>query len=244
MFPTRLTSASIRRSLARRRSGLSRSGRIFGIGLSRTGTSSLTTALNLLGFWSVHCPEDERTRKELMAYFAGGDARLRLSILEGLDAVTDSPIAASFEALDSAYPGSRFILTTREKQSWLRSYRSFWAEIGPALRANPDEPNARYIHAFNRQLYGAADLDEARFARGYDEHVRRVRAHFRHRPKDLLTIDLCAGEAWEPLCEFLGVPVPDLPFPHQKWPYREPAIKPERLLRTLLRRSASAAERV
>ena len=174
-----------------------------------------------------------------MAHFATGDGPLRMSILEGLDAVTDSPIAATFEALDSGYPGSKFILTTREKESWLRSYSSLWAQVGPNLRENAHRPHARYIFAFNRQLYGVADMDEELFARGYDQHLRRVREHFRDRPEDLLTVDLCAGAGWDPLCEFLGLPVPDLSFPSERWPYKEPKVKPEGLLRTLLGRSAS-----
>jgi Sulfotransferase domain len=234
----------MRRRLARRRSGLPSTGRIFGIGLSRTATSSLTSALTLLGYWSVHCPEDESSRRELMAHFAAGGDRLRLSVLEGLDAVTDSPIAASYEALDASYPGSKFILTTRERESWLRSYRAFWeGVVGPYLQARPDEPNAQYITAFHEELYGKASFDEKLFSRVYDEHVQRVHEHFRDRPADLLTIDLCDGGRWKPLCEFLRLPVPDLPFPRQKWPYQDRPVRPEGLLRTLLKRAGGPALR-
>ena len=47
------------------------------------------------------------------------------------------------------------------------------------------------------------------------EHERRVRAYFADRPDDLLVIDISAGEGWEALCPFLGVPVPDKPFPRR-----------------------------
>ncbi len=50
--------------------------KVFGLGLSKTGTSSLTDALNLLGIRSTHYPHDERTYDELRS------GNYRLSILE------------------------------------------------------------------------------------------------------------------------------------------------------------------
>lgn len=179
-----------------------------------------------------------------MSHFAAGGDRLRLSVLEHTDSVTDSPIAASFDALDAAYPGSKFILTTRERQSWLRSYESLWRALDLYLRDHPDEPQARYISAFHEQLYGIASFDAARFARGYDEHLQRVRVHFRDRPADLLTLDLCADAQWGPLCEFLGVPAPAVPFPREKWPHHGYSGGRQHLLSGLLRRARQAAGRV
>jgi hypothetical protein len=56
-------------------------------------------------------------------------------------------------------------------------------------------------------------FDPARFERAFDLHHQRVRHHFRDREGDLLVIDLCGGEGWDALCRFLGLPVPDGPFP-------------------------------
>ena len=47
------------------------------------------------------------------------------------------------------------------------------------------------------------------------EHERRVRAHFAGRPDDLLVMDITAGDGWEQVCPFLGLPVPDAPFPRR-----------------------------
>src|SRR3954451_20670364 len=124
--PASIRSSRMRRR-ARRKSGLPPSGRIFGLGLSRTGTTSLTDALELLGYRTIHFPADGRTRNEMLAFFATTGGPLRLSLLESADALTDTPVCATFEALDATYPGSRFILTTREKDSWLESCRAFWA---------------------------------------------------------------------------------------------------------------------
>jgi len=149
-----------------------------------------------------------------MAFLATDGDRLRLSVLERLDAVTDTPICATFEALDAAYPGSRFVLTTRERQSWLESCRHFWAVwVEPYLLEHPRNPGAAYIRAICDKLYRGPSFDPERFSRAYDEYHERVRHHFRDRSADLLTIDICAGQGWAPLCEFLDLSLPRAQFP-------------------------------
>ena len=48
-----------------------------------------------------------------------------------------------------------------------------------------------------------------------------MRSYFANRPEDLLVLDVTAGDGWEPLCQFLGMPVPERPFPwenrYQPW---------------------------
>jgi hypothetical protein len=211
VLASRFAPAALRRRRLRRRSGLPVTGRVFGIGLSRTGTTSLTRALTILGYRSLHYPDDERTREEILAFLSGRGS-LRLSILERFDAVTDTPVCATFEALDAAYPGSRFILTTREKQAWLDSCRRYWADwIEPIMRE--PGPAAAYMSAIHERLYGTAGFDPDRFSAADDDYLRRVREHFRDRPADLLTVDICGGDGWGPLCAFLNVPTPGTEFP-------------------------------
>jgi Sulfotransferase domain len=211
VLASRFAPAALRRRRLRRQSGLPVTGRVFGIGLSRTGTTSLTRALRILGYRSLHYPDDERTREEILAFLSTGDP-LRLSILERFDAVTDTPICATFEALDPAYPGSTFILTTREKHAWLDSCRRYWADwIEPILRE--PGPEATYMSAIHERLYGTAGFDPDRFSTAYDDYQRRVGEHFRERPADLLTVDICGGDGWDPLCGFLNAPIPRTEFP-------------------------------
>jgi hypothetical protein len=210
----RVALGSPRRFWVRRRSGLPPGARIFGVGLSRTGTSSLAQALSILGFWSLHHPHDDRTREEILSFLATGGDRLLLSVLKRLDAVTDTPVCATFEALDAAYPGSRFILTTRDKQSWLQSCRAFWAtSLDPSVPDHSREHPDAYTNAICEKLYRGSKFDRARFSRAYDDYHERVRAHFHDRSGDLLTIDICAGEGWGPLSEFLDLPEPTTEFP-------------------------------
>jgi len=153
---------------------------ILGIGMNKTGTSSLTAALYELGYPCLHSAElVKRAAKENRAK--------QLKPLAGLTdeykAFCDSPINYMFEELDTAYPGSKFILTLREEQPWVISRMS--------------------------QFGGTAALHQMKWR----EHMERGRKHFQNRPMDILEYDLCGGETWEPLCRFLGVDVPEASFP-------------------------------
>ncbi len=161
----------------------------FGIGLSRTGTTSLTLALEALGLSAVHFPT---TMKQIKEH----------------DAATDTPVAASFQFLDSRFPGSKFIYTVRDLPEWLESYRRFRGRRGNLFAAIP------FIVKLQRHLYGGIDFDPERFRHAYARHDAQVRGHFAERLGDLLVVDICGGDTrWEPLCEFLGADVPDIPFP-------------------------------
>ena len=162
--------------------------KVFGIGLSRTGTTSLNDALEILGFSAIHYP-------------------ISLEQIELYDAATDLLVAATFEILDTKFPGSKFLYTVRGRESWLASCRQHWLR----KQENVDDINRE----LRRQLYGTIDFDPGLFAQAYDRHESRVLHYFAERPHDLLVLDICGGRAgWEVLCSFLGVPVPNTPFPN------------------------------
>lgn len=185
--------------------------KVFGIGLSRTGTQSLTAALQLLGWRLVHYPVDAGTLETLVR----GDARFPL--LERFDGLADITVVPYYAELAERHPDSRFVLTLRERGAWLRSCRAFFA-ARPAFEA-VDDP-AQRVHLEVRRflraaVYASYDFDEARFARVYDRHVAAVRSFFADRPGRLLELDITAGQGFERLAPFLGAPVPALPFPHR-----------------------------
>jgi hypothetical protein len=161
----------------------------------------------------VHFPCDERSRDEITDFLVGRSPKLRLTLLESVRALTDTPISLTYQELDRAYPGSRFILTIRSRGSWLASCQAYWHNVlQPNLeRADPDM--AAYVRLVNRALYGTDVFDATRFAAVYDEHHRRAREYFASRTGDCLWFDICAGNGWECLCEFLDVPPPAEPFP-------------------------------
>ncbi len=169
--------------------------RVFCIGWHKTGTSSLGYALVQLGYSVLGC------RLDMVHPLRQGDLFAVLELAGQFDALQDVPWAALYTELDQAFPGSRFILTERDEQSWLRS----------ALRHfdSTDIP----LHEW---LYGEGVMrgNEQLYVDRYRRHDREVRAYFADRQDDVLVVDLVKGDAWTELCRFLGAPVPNKPFPH------------------------------
>jgi hypothetical protein len=162
--------------------------------------------LNLLGVRAVHYPYDEATYEELR----GGN--YRLSVLSEFQAVTDLPVAPFYAQLDELYPESKFVLTLREKDAWLRSCEMHWRLMSQWWH---NFPQFKKFHEFiSACVYGTHNFNRSRFSFVYDMHVRNVREYFKGRRGDLLLMDICGGDGWEKLCAFLGMPVPDAAFPH------------------------------
>jgi Sulfotransferase domain len=175
--------------------------KVFGIGLGKTGTSSLHRALELLGYKSLHSGDAETMGLVSRAIDEG---RPLLHYLDPEpDAVLDSlAIRVYFYLADVQYPGSKFILTTRDLDDWLDSRRR---DIERSQQGDPGSDQD-----------GVLKVDVDAWTAEYVEHESVVRAYFADRPDYLLVFDLIGGDGWEPLCEFLGRPVPEAPFPGEK----------------------------
>jgi len=164
--------------------------KVFGVGLSRTGTVSLNTALNALGYTAKHFPRPLQV----------------VALAQRFDALTDTPVCQYVEMLDRLYPGAKFVLTVRDEEGWLDSCRRHWAG------RKPTTPGWRWNR---RAVYGIETFDEAIFLRVYREHVERILCYFAGRSGKLLVLNVCAGEGYERLCPFLNLPVRDEAFPHR-----------------------------
>ncbi|MCX5937346.1 MAG: hypothetical protein NTW02_03870 [Cyanobium sp. LacPavin_0920_WC12_MAG_62_9] len=174
--------------------------KVFGIGLNKTGTTTLGVCLQRLGYrhTSFSLPLLEQvSRGEL----AGVLAHCKL-----FDAFEDWPYPLIYKELDVAFPGSRFVLTRR------RSAESWYASLADhALRTGLGQGCRS-----RRLAYGVAypQLDEAGLLHRYEQHLLDVRAHFVGREDRLL--ELCWDEEhdWSRLCAFLEAPRPPGPLPH------------------------------
>lgn len=171
--------------------------KIFCIGLNKTATTTLHEALTILGFRSLHwkaTPDDEPADNAV--FRAQEEGLPLLTYVAGYDAYSDIwPIIHNFDLLDEQYPGSRFILTTRDPKAWLESRIRHVERHDPEIALDPDE-----------------------WRRTFERHHRRVEEYFTGR-SDLLVVDIPRDPTWENLCEFLDRPVPDVPFP---WVNRRP----------------------
>ena len=99
----------------------SRQSKIFGVGLSKTGTTSLARALEILGY---------KTRDYLgvTRYSPSDLSSIDLQIIDSNDAFTDTPIPSFYRELDTRYPGSKFILTVRDTDDWLQSCKKQFSQ--------------------------------------------------------------------------------------------------------------------
>ena len=171
--------------------------KVFGIGFHKTGTSSLGSALELLGYTVCGC------KPQLIKSLREGDLTPSLEMARHFGAFQDFPWPILFRELDQAFPGSQFILTVRDEKSWLRSNLN---HFGSRPRETLKWIYGAYHPKDNEQLY----LDR------YRQHNREVLDYFEDRKDDLLILDLQTGHGWEELCPFLGVPIPDESFPHKQ----------------------------
>jgi hypothetical protein len=180
--------------------------KVFGLGLSRTGTTSLGEALNMLGIKTIHYPNDEKIYDDLTK----GNYRLR--ILETFQGIVDIPAAPYYAQFDNIYPDSKFILTVRDKDFWLKSMKNNWSHF---LKWGDPYPQYKKFTLFIfTRVYGSLEFNEDRLGYVYDAHSKNVCDYFKDRPDDFLIMDISGGDGWEKLCPFLGFPTPKDPFPY------------------------------
>ena len=135
----------------------------------------------------------------------------RSPTLERSYALSDLPIPILYDKLDKAYPGSKFILTTRDDDKWLDSVRRHWNPNFNKFRKSWDhDPFSHFIH---KEIYGQRGFDPDIFLARYRRHNAEVAEYFRSRPADLLTFNVDAGHGWTELCRFLKKPVPSVAYP-------------------------------
>lgn len=157
---------------------MKRSTKIFGIGLSRTGTTSLTNYLNAAGFRIVHYP-----------------SKTQMFTIHN-DGCTDIPVALCFEALDDSFPNSKFIYTIRD--NWIDA-------VEPYFLRKKGRKYGQWQLKIREGVYGSVDFDREQYARAYEEHDRKVREYFADRPDDLLILNIVGGDSARKLDEFLGI---------------------------------------
>ena len=133
-------------------------------------------------------------------------------LLRGFTSAVDWPPAHFWRQLAMRYPDAKVILTVRDRDAW---YDSIASTIFPAQRRPlppPDDPHyAQLVMPRELILHGTFGQveDKAHVLSVYDAHNAAVRAAIE--PARLLEYDVKDG--WAPLCAFLGVPVPQAPFP-------------------------------
>lgn len=181
--------------------------KIFGIGLSRTGTSSLARALQRLGFLCAHF-ENPLTNEVL-----------REDDLFLFDAAVDTPISMRFETLYGMFPNARFVLTDRPFESWNRSlcahFERWWGSTDFCTLRESIMRGSRSGHGEDvARVHAALYFSHEGPREAHAAFHTRVERFFADKPAHkLLRLNAFAGQGWPELCGFLGRFLPDEPYP-------------------------------
>ncbi|XP_059095963.1 uncharacterized protein LOC131890601 [Tigriopus californicus] len=207
---------------------------VIGAGLPRTGTLSMKSALGTLlngvcyhmmsmiegspaesAFWAKALkggvtPQEWRD-------FLGG---------RGYRAGVDYPLSRFYRELMEAYPNAKIILTTRNPETWYKSVKDsiykgslimkklsvhlFLILVGKTLTAKVmDDLGYLPAKGMDKGIFTVIEEGPDSAQKYFEEWVESVKECV---PKDRLLI-FEVKEGWKPLCQFLDVPIPDVPFP-------------------------------
>lgn len=176
--------------------------RVFNVSHHKCATTSLHKAFQMLGFDSHHCEKLDELMKRHLEGTVADEPFFRLDNT----AFNDLPITVMYRELYRLFCSDKFIFVRRDPASWLKSFRNHIVQ-------NWTVPLS--IHTL---VYGypirASDFDEKICLRIYARLSEDIVNFFSDKPNFLL-LEL-ENLGWEPLCRFLGRPIPAEPFPHEK----------------------------
>jgi len=182
---------------------------VIGAGFGRTGTMSLKLALEQLGFGLCHHMVEVFAHRESIPWWTdAAEGRPDWDrIFQGYRAAVDWPTATFYKELADHYPNAKVILSERDPESWFTSTQAtIFARDFPE---GSDDPWVEMVMKAIGDLFGRRMHDKETLLAVYRAHNARVREVI---PAERLLVYQVA-QGWEPLCEFLGVPVPAGPMP-------------------------------
>jgi hypothetical protein len=201
--------------------------RIIGAGLPRSATLAQKIALETLGqgpcYHMVTVLTDLARVPGWQAALAG-EAQWD-EIFAGFSSSVDWPGSFFYGELMDGYPEAKVLLSVRDAQRWAVSFQNTILDVnrGDGIMSHLSEAHAlidpewhAYIEMTRTMLFGRHGLigtgatDEASLADVFCRYIDEVKATV---PAGRLLV-WAPTDGWEPLCEFVGAPVPDQPFPH------------------------------
>jgi hypothetical protein len=202
--------------------------KIIGAGFGRTGTLSVYTALKELGFPCYHMfevlkNEENKSHLDFWRQVANSEPDTQHDweqVFSKYTAAVDNPACCVWKELLVAYPDAKVVLTLHPKgaEAWYESTIDtiyFTENMWQFKVLKFATPFGRKMGDMSRKLiwqrnHKGTMNDRAKAIAHYNQHIVNVKAAV---PPDRLLV-FSADQGWEPLCRFLGVPVPDSKFPN------------------------------
>jgi hypothetical protein len=181
--------------------------KVFVIGFNKTGTTSLKAALMLLGYNFLF--QERLYNKKIFEEINNKNFSSLEKHLNNYDAFKDRPWnhPGVYQYLDKRFENAKFILTLRDVDSWLNSYRKWNKTVN--LSRND------YYKTVSKICYNVDDFlsDEKTMKEVYNKTNNEIIEYFKDK-NNLLILDLEKGDGWEKLCPFLNLDILQRRFPH------------------------------
>lgn len=172
--------------------------KVFGIGLNKTGTSTLGAAGALMGL-SVKTWDAALFAETIVE----GRRDTLWTTIEAFDLFNDFPYPLLYREIAARYPNAKFVLTRRASpDAWLASLKAHSMRASPGSRTHQIVYGHRYPHGW-----------EAAFVDYYERHNAAARDYFARRPEDFLEICWEEETGLSRLAGFLGLEAPAAPLP-------------------------------
>jgi len=177
--------------------------KVISCGWGKTGTTSLQEAYRTLGY------KTEGGDRVWWPEVDDGDIK---NHADNYEALGDDIWRFRYKELDLLYPGSKFILTTRRHpvipaiSAWYRAHTT-------KLKG--------YVKGKHKRLPGLDGYSKPsrgwviQVMLGVEKHQVNVMEHFKSRPNQLLVMCMDYDDRWGRLCNYLGKPIPNTPFPEK-----------------------------
>jgi Sulfotransferase domain len=201
--------------------------KLIGAGMPRTGTLTQKIALEMIGLGPCYHMVDvlaDLEQAPLWERALDGNAPWD-EIFAGYNSTVDWPGGYFYRELIDVYPEAKVLLSVREPRAWEASMRqTVWAvrhgesliRLLSSAQALVNPQWQGFVKMIDRLLWE----ENGTFASGHEtpeDLIGKMERHneevARNVPSDRLLV-WSAAEGWEPLCEFLELPVPDIAFPH------------------------------
>ena len=198
--------------------------KLIGAGLPRTATLSQKVALEMLGFGPCYHMVDVLSNLDRVRPWSdalSGNANWH-EIFDGFESTVDWPGSFHYRELIETYPDAKVLLSVRSGESWARSmndticalhYGDTMMHDLSSARARIDPHWRAFVDLMKEMLSASGLLADGNGSgtTAFAEAMERHNDEVREASGDVLVWSPADG--WEPLCAFLEVPVPDVPFP-------------------------------
>ena len=184
--------------------------KIFCIGSNKTGTTSLSRVLSVFGYNVAPINPVFVEQTSILTDYLNGNYQKLERLINTYDAFKDRPWNHKdfYRYLDLKYKDSKFILTTRDSGSWVKSYKSFAEKISLKKRW--------FYKMVSIDCYGVEDFlsHEDVMIDCYENRNASIKEYFLNRHHDYISLDLCDDNKMIRLCNFLKLPLVEYKYPH------------------------------